>query len=184
MTKTPVTYKETLQGVLTVSEIEAGIMDNLAKVQKYVFRNFKKLPIGNTTAKRLHQLLAATLFAEAGNYRRHDVQLGEFRPPQYVIVPQYMDDWERDYHERLKHIAGSDPVELCAWLMHHFLWIHPFFDYNGRVSRLLGELFMLQNNLPIISFHATRRTDFVAAVQEATATGDLHLLKKLINEQI
>lgn len=92
-----------------------------------------------------------------------------------------MKDWEDDYEERKKHVrTKKQKVELCAWLIHRFLWIHPFFDYNGRIARLLGELFLLKNNLPIVTFQNLKRIDFVRAVKEATTTNNLNLLTELI----
>ena len=92
-----------------------------------------------------------------------------------------MSNWEKDYKERFEHAHTRDEkIELCAWLIHRLLWIHPFFDYNGRVARLLGELFLLRNGFPVVSYRATKRTDFVKAVKEATNTGDLSLLEQLI----
>lgn len=76
MTKTPVSYKETLQGILEVHEIESIIMDNLIKVQKYLFRNYRKLSISEETIKHLHKLLAVNLFEEAETYRKHNIELG------------------------------------------------------------------------------------------------------------
>ena len=90
MSKTPVTYRETLHGALEVQEIERVIMDNLIQTQKFLFRNFKKLSIDEATAKRLHELLAGNLFEEAGIYRRHNVQLGGFEPPNFFDVPVEM----------------------------------------------------------------------------------------------
>ncbi|MEK7480617.1 MAG: Fic family protein [Patescibacteria group bacterium] len=181
MTKTPVTYRETLQGILEVHEIEKIILDNLIKTQKFVFRNHAQLMIGEQTAKRFHKLLAGNLFDEAGTYRTHDIELGDFKPPEYFYMSELMKNWENDYRERSQHISSRDSkIELCAWVTHRFLWIHPFFDYNGRVGRLLGELFLLKNDLPIVSFHTTQRTDFVKAVKEATRTSNLTLLKEII----
>lgn len=181
MTKTPVTYKETLQGVIEVYEIESIIMDNLIKVQKYLFRNYRKLSISQETVKHLHTLLAVNLFQEAGTYRKYNIELGSYIPPEFFKIPQMMKDWEDDYKERKKHVhTKKQKVELCTWLIHRFLWIHPFFDYNGRIARLLGELFLLKNTLPIVTFQKIRRIDFVRAVKEATATNDLSLLLELI----
>lgn len=184
MTKTPVTYKETLQGILSVREIERIVMDNLINVQKYLFRNYHKLPINQETAKYLHKLLIANLFDEGGAYRKHNVQLGFFEPPTYFNVPQHMKDWEEDYKERKKHARTREQkIELCAWLVHRFLWIHPFFDYNGRVSRLMGSLFLLKNKLPVVTFQSVKRADFVHAVKKATENGSLDQLIDLINSE-
>lgn len=185
MTKTPVTYKETLHGILEIHEIESIIMDNLIKVQKYLFRNYQELPVNQDTVKHLHRLLAGSLFAEAGLYRKHDVELGVFQPPHYFEVQQHMKNWEGDYEEQQKHAkADREKIELCAWLIHRFLWVHPFFDYNGRMSRLLGELYLLKHNFPVIAFQGMGRTDFVKAVKEATRTGDLTLITDLIAGQV
>lgn len=139
MVKTPVTYKETLQGILEIHEIEKVV----------------------------------------------DVELGIYKPPPFYKVPEHMKNWEEDYTERRKHAkTRTQKIELCAWLVHRFLWIHPFFDYNGRVSRLIGALYLLQNKLPLVSFRAVRRVDFVKAVKEATQTGDLDLLMQLIEGRV
>lgn len=185
MTKTPITYKETLDGIFEIHEIERIVMDNLVRVQKYLFRNYKKLPIGEKTAQKFHEFLARNLFKEAGHYRKHDVMLGIFLPPPHFQIREHMRNWEADYKERkINTKTKSEHIDLCAWLIHRFLWIHPFFDYNGRVSRLLGELYLLQNHFPIIPFRAMARVDFVKAVKHATATGDLTLLKQFIKEQM
>ncbi len=184
MVKTPTTYKETLQGILGIHEIEKIVLDNLIKVQKFVFRDYTKLTIDEQTAKRLHRLLAANLFEEAGEYRTHDVQLGSFEPPPYYKIAEHMKNWEGDYRERAKHARSeSEKIAVCAWLIHRFLWIHPFFGYNGRTSRLLGELYLLKNRLPVVSFRATPRIDFVKAVKEATQTGNLSLLEQLMRKR-
>lgn len=184
MTKTPVTYKETLRGILEIHEIEKAIMDSLVKVQQYVFRRYRALPIGEETVKCLHKLLASKLFAGAGTYRKHDVELGAYTPPPFYRVQEYMRNWEDDYKERHRHAkTRTQKIELCAWLIHRFLWIHPFFDYNGRISRLIGELYLLQSDLPVVSFRAIRRADFVKAVKKATQDSDLSLLVRLLEAE-
>lgn len=90
-----------------------------------------------------------------------------------------------DFKERRKHIKDlEDHIDLLAWFMHRFLWIHPFFDYNGRVIRIVGELYLLKNDLPLISFRGVSRTSFVKAVQKVTFEHNHNDLKNLLRKEI
>jgi len=153
MTKTKPTYRETKFGILPIQEIENLITINLITVRFYIVRNFKNLSINIDLIKDLHLKLAGNIFDTAGNFRKTDVQLGDYEPPKYFKITELMKNWEDDFKERQKFIKSIDEhIKLLAWLMHRFLWIHPFFDYNGRISRLLEEIYLLKNNLPVVSF--------------------------------
>ena len=53
--------------------------------------------------------------------------------------------------------------------MWRLLWIHPFFDYNGRSVRLFGELFLLKEHMSLSTFSGASRYDFTEAMKRATA---------------
>lgn len=181
MTKTPTSYRETLFGILPQREIEQMITDNLALVQKYSIRHSTQLTLNQATVQQLHRLLAGNLYEMAGCYRTHDIQLGSFEPPAYFDVPIRMKDWEDDLATRRKHDRSKQQkFETCAWMIHRLLWIHPFFDYNGRIARLLGELYLLQYHLPMVDFRQTKRKEFITAVKIATAKGSLDQLIQLL----
>jgi Fic family protein len=40
------------------------------------------------------------------------------------------------------------PVETAAFLHHRFVEIHPFTDGNGRVARLLSNLYLIAKGYP------------------------------------
>lgn len=182
MSKTKPNYRETKFGILPISEIEAIITDNLINVSLYILRNYKEVTININLVKDLHSKLASNLYSEAGDFRKREVQLGNFEPPKFFKIPELMKNWEDDFKERSNFIKNiDDHVEVLAWLMHKFLWIHPFFDYNGRISRLLGEIYLLKNNLPVNSFKGIRRSEFALAMREATFNnGDLNGIIKII----
>lgn len=185
MSKTKPTYRKTRFGILSISEIEALITDGVANVNALLLREFENLPIGARTAKELHEKIAGHVFDEAGDFRKKEVTVGHYEPPKFFKIPELMVDWESDYNERHKHTKNNDDkIELLAWMMHQFLLIHPFFDYNGRVARLLGQLFLLQHKLPISSFVGIKRTDFATAMKKTTAERDTKSVIKLINKSI
>lgn len=185
MSKTKPSYRETKFGILSVAEIETMITDGVASVNTFLLREFEHLTISIKTAKELHEKIASHVFSEAGNFRKSEVSVGSYEPPKFFKIPELMTNWESDYSERHKHAKSQDEqIELLAWMMHQFLLIHPFFDYNGRVARLLGQLFLLQHKLPISSFIGIKRTDYATAMKKATAEHGLEDIIKLINKSI
>ena len=185
MPKTKPSYRETKFGILSVAEIEALITDGVANVNAFLLREFKNLPININTAKNLHEKIAGHVFVEAGNFRKSEVKVGNYEPTKFFQRPELMTNWECDYNERHKHAKNKEgKIELLAWMMHQFLLIHPFFDYNGRVARLLGQLFLLKHKLPISSFIGIKRTSFATAMKKATSEQDAKSIIKLINKSI
>lgn len=185
MSKTKPTYRETKFGILSIIEIEALITDGVANVNAFLLREYKNLSISVKTAKELHEKMAGHVFDEAGDFRKREVRVGNYEPPKFFQIPELMINWESDYNEQHKYIKDQDEkIELLAWMMHKFLLIHPFFDYNGRIARLLGQLFLLQHKLPITSFIGIKRTDFTTAMKKATAKQDIKSVIKLINKSI
>ena len=185
MSKTKPLYRETKFGVLLISEIESMITDGVANVNVFLLRGFEKLPISVKTAKELHEKVAGHVFKDAGNFRKSEVSVGAYEPPKFFHIPELMMNWEYDYNERHRYVKSQDEqIELLAWMMHQFLLIHPFFDYNGRVARLLGQLFLLQHKMPISSFIGIKRTDYANTMKKATTENDIRSVIKLINKSI
>lgn len=52
-----------------------------------------------------------------------------------------------DIFINMKDKAGLDPLVSMAIIHHQFESIHPFFDGNGRVGRILNLLYLIENQL-------------------------------------
>ena len=77
-------------------------------------------------------------------------------------------------------------ISLLAWFQHRFVWIHPFQDYNGRVTRLLTNLVSLNLNLPALEIKAetgSDRENYINAMKAAD-NHDLSKLEKLIADAL
>lgn len=98
-----------------------------------------------------------------------------------------------DLKIRLKHVPKIDDtnfinwlLEFLAWTHHRFLWIHPFQDYNGRISRLLINIILLKLDFPPIELKVETpkgRKKYVRSLQQADH-GDYTELKVLIRAAI
>ena len=59
------------------------------------------------------------------------------------------------------------PIELAAELHLRFVFIHPFIDGNGRVSRLLMNLALLRNGFTIAIIPAILRHEYIRSLEAA-----------------
>ncbi len=72
-----------------------------------------------------------------GELRTGTVQVGRHVPPEAESLPRFMNRFAAAYdRERLSKVRQI--VALGA-AHHRLLWIHPFYDGNGRVTRLMSH---------------------------------------------
>jgi len=96
----------------------------------------------------IHSLVLQNIESEfAGRYRNGQVRIlgASFVPPNYLKVSELMKELI-DFVNRNKE--NLNLVELIARFHHKFVWIHPFFDGNGRTARLLMNLLFMKYGYP------------------------------------
>jgi Fic family protein len=82
---------------------------------------------------------------EPGEFRTQNVQVGNHVAPDYPHLPEFFERFETSYQpERLQ---GLNRVIAAAASHHRLAWIHPFFDGNGRVTRLFTGAYMTRIGL-------------------------------------
>lgn len=182
MSKTEPTFRETKLWVLPIEMIENIIFDNVILTKSYIFENYKTLDFNTQTLFILHKILCENLYNEAGNYRKHNVKMWDFEPIDFYKVPIELKNLDDDIKERQKHLkTWEDKKEFLAYVMWKILWIHPFFDYNWRITRLFWELFLLKNNMKLSTFEWVNRKDFVNAMKKATSENTFDDIIKLLD---
>lgn len=72
-----------------------------------------------------------------GKFRTSAVQIGRHIPPTAEELPNYMKRFEEAYNPR--RYSKLRQVISVAASHHRLLWIHPFYDGNGRVARLFSD---------------------------------------------
>ncbi|MDP2796125.1 MAG: Fic family protein [Methanoregula sp.] len=129
----------------------------------------EQAPINHVTIQQIHEIVTRGILESAGRYRTKNVRItGAVQSPT---------DWQhiiREMDGLITDIAqGNRPViEMTAYLHHRFVAIHPFIDGNGRVVRLLGNLYLIQNSYPPIVLDQKNRMHYYRALREAD-NGDL-----------
>jgi len=117
----------------------------------------------------------------AGVYRSVQVLISGAKhiPPQPLLIPQQMKDLFLWYNENKNKLH---PVELSAEMHIRLVTIHPFVDGNGRTSRLLMNLILLQNGYPIaiLKGDSESRLSYYNALETAQVQGDKKIFIDLI----
>lgn len=110
----------------------------------------KKNTFSENLIRSLNQIVQQNIDKDwAGRYRNSGVIIGgaDHKPPEALEISRLMRnliDWVGD-NEKKMH-----PVELAAILHHKLVYIHPFFDGNGRTSRLVMNIILMQSGFPLV----------------------------------
>src|SRR5574343_181562 len=97
----------------------------------------------------IHNLILRGIHPEdAGRYRKVQVMIkgSSHMPPQPFLVTKEMEDYFIWYEENK---SKMHPVVLAAEMHERLVTIHPFIDGNGRTSRLVMNLILLQHGYVI-----------------------------------
>ena len=77
-------------------------------------------------------------------------------------VPALMKEWIKSFN-KLRDSCGSEEraVDVYTWLHMSLVRIHPFFDGNGRIARLLANLPVLRGGSPPLLISPTSRGRYI-----------------------
>lgn len=75
-----------------------------------------------------------------GEFRHRDVRVGRHIPVGPGAVPRFLTRFEETY----LRVGKTDAILAAATAHHRLLWIHPFVDGNGRVTRLMSHAMLLE----------------------------------------
>lgn len=106
----------------------------------------------------IHNLILRGIYPEdAGKYRKVQVMIkgSSHMPPQPFLVAKEMEELFIWYQTNKNNLH---PVILAAEMHERLVTIHPFIDGNGRTSRLLMNLILLQHGYVIANIKGTNES--------------------------
>lgn len=128
---------------------------NYIKASQYAKERLKELPISNRLIKETHKVLVENLRGDEkypGEFRRSQNWIGPagstLRNARYI--PPNVEDMIEAMSDLEKFINADDeidPLIKIALIHYQFETIHPFLDGNGRLGRLLINLFFLEKQV-------------------------------------
>lgn len=162
----------TISGKSMREHLEAiNHVEAIGYIKQLMERNF---PFNERELLSVHNLILRGIIPEdAGRYRRVQVMIkgSTHMPPQPFIVPKEMEDYFIWYNENKGKLH---PVILAAEMHERLVTIHPFIDGNGRTSRLVMNLILLQNGYVIANIKGDydSRMNYYQALETAQTLGN------------
>lgn len=143
----------------------------------------KRHTFSEVLIRNLQKLITKETDSEiAGAYRNSNVIItgSKHKPPEaheVSILMKKMVEWVRGNKNKLH------PVELAAILHHKLVYIHPFFDGNGRTARLIMNVMLLQVGYPLVLILKNDRKKYYQTLEKADK-GDLSLFVNFIAQAV
>jgi Fic family protein len=75
-----------------------------------------------------------------GKFRHRDIAVGKHIPVSAPAVSRFLKRFEEVYGK----LGKTETLLATAAAHHRLVWIHPFFDGNGRVARLMSHATLLE----------------------------------------
>ncbi|XP_075070073.1 protein adenylyltransferase FICD isoform X2 [Mixophyes fleayi] len=102
---------------------------------------------------------------EAGRFRTNQVFVGHHIPPHPRDVDKHMQEFVQWLNS--EDAMNLHPVEFAALAHYKLVYIHPFVDGNGRTSRLLMNLILMQAGYPPITIRKEQRSEYYLVLELA-----------------
>lgn len=126
----------------------------------------------------LHKILKQNVTEDAGFFRTGQVRVGTLIPVKADMIQTEIENLLEAYYQNKE----MHPLECAVEFHTHFERIHPFFDGNGRVGRLLLNFILLKSSFPPIIVQNKNKRRYYTALQRADDGNILPMLKYLLFE--
>lgn len=188
-------WKETKFGIIPRSKIIQleirGTQRGLQLLQKI---SVTRESLSIDLIKRIHKVCFEDILQDrAGVFRTIQVEYSGKEAPHFSKIHEMMQNLVNDIAHGIKQfpVKTSDDyidavVELLALFQHRFVVIHPFLDYNGRMSRMFTNYLLMWEQLPTIEISVTTkllRNKYIQSLQKAD-NGDYKALQIIIEKAL
>lgn len=154
---------------------------NHKKCIEYMVHYKKELPYTKRTFFEIHTLLGDKLLPRdsLSTIRTRIVEIGmsAYTPldHQYQLEEAF-----EIFLSKLEQI--DDPFEQSLFILVFIPYFQIFLDINKRTSRMIANLPLLKHNIPLISFLAVEKRDYIDAILAIYELNDPSLMGKVFTE--
>lgn len=134
--------------------------------------------------KVMHQMFYKSIDEKnAGVWRNQQIIVtgSEYQFPEPEMLENMMQELEEWINENR---SSFHPVEFAALLHLKFVSIHPFIDGNGRISRLIMNLSLIQDGYMLAIIPPICRTEYLSTIRRYQNEGHVTFFIEFIYERV
>jgi len=136
-----------------------------------------------STGKTYNTVLG-NIDSSKGEFRKGNVRAGD----SYFVNYDKVESYTKKLADHLKKEMASpkttiEAVELANAAHFDLVTIHPFYDGNGRTSRLLMNYIQAWYKLPLATVFKEDRAEYFKALTDARKTEDIGIFQNFMKEQ-
>lgn len=134
------------------------------------------IPLDEEKIKDIHEIIVFGI-NPGGFYRNVNIQIygATHQPPDYLKVYDRM----KRYFYNLNQYQ-EDSLEKAIFAHAELAKIHPFFDGNGRLARLIMNYYLIKAGYVPVSIDLTHKQEYINALEDYKVNKNLLQLKELI----
>lgn len=149
--------------------------ENHKNAYMYIIEN--SLDLNESLILTLHQLLKKGVSEDAGSFRDRQVFVSNIVPIKANLIEDTLSNIMSIYNHSQLHI-----LEKVAQFHADFERIHPFFDGNGRIGRLIINYMLLSEGYPPLILQNKNKRRYYNALQRSDDGNLLFLVKYIYSE--
>ncbi|MFH0733529.1 MAG: Fic family protein [bacterium] len=159
----------------------------------YLFNKYltKKTIFDEKYFRQLHYDTFQKLYKFAGEYRSQDVSKGDtvFCKAKYIqefLIDLFNKFKADNYLKNYNNKPLDEFAEKIAYYMGELIAIHPFWEFNGRTTRLFFDMIAVSNGYNYIDYtkfkYDGEENSFIQASIECVQLGNNTMLKEIIKQ--
>lgn len=134
--------------------------------------------------KSLHRRTFASLYAWAGEYRQFNMSKGGSRFCQGTYVAnsskKLFAEFAQQNYLKNQGLPKSEFIRQLAYFKCELIALHPFYELNGRITRLFFDLIVRYNNYSHIDYSGISPEAYINAAIDCVQLADCRAMEKII----
>ena len=149
----------------------------------------KKLPVSQDLIQEINSLvmrntgkvyntMLGAVESSKGAFRKGNVVAGSSYFPNYDKVERLTSELATFLNESLGKLSSDeDKVNLAFDAHFNLVSVHPFYDGNGRTSRLLMNYILAYYDLPLAIVYSESKSEYIQALVDAREKQDIQIFR-------